>query len=252
MLAVLALAACAGGGEPGARSPEQLVVKVRASYPHDPGAFTQGLVYHAGRLYESTGLTGRSSVRRVDLRTGRVEAQAALAPTLFGEGLARVGDELWQLTWKDGRAFVWDLEDLRPLRQHRYPGEGWGLCADGQRLVMSDGSSRLLFRDPTDFERTGAVSVEQGGEPVGNLNELECVGQVVYANIWQEERIARIDPDTGRVTGSIDASGLLAPEERAGVDVLNGIAYVPERGTFLLTGKLWPRLFEVEFVPRGG
>ena len=252
MAAVVSLAACAGRAEPGARTPEQLVVKVRASFPHDPDAFTQGLVYHRGRLYESTGLNGRSSVRRVDPHSGRVEAQTALEPTFFGEGLARVGDQLWQLTWKDGRAFVWGLEDLQPVGQHRYPGEGWGLCFDGRRLVMSDGTSRLAFRDPTSFGRTGAVTVDHDGRPVRHLNELECVGEAVYANIWQEERIARIDPDTGRVTAWIDASVLLTPEQRAGVDVLNGIAYVPERGTFFLTGKLWPRLFEVEFVPRAG
>ncbi len=248
---MLSFTTCAGRAEPNARAPEQLVVKVRASFPHDPGAFTQGLVYYRGRLYESTGLNGRSSVRRVDPRSGRVEAQTALEPTFFGEGLARVGEQLWQLTWKDGRAFVWGLEDLHPVGQHRYPGEGWGLCFDGRRLVMSDGTSRLAFRDPATFERTGGVTVEHDGQPVRHLNELECVGGAVYANIWQEERIVRIDPDTGRVTAWIDASGLLAPEQRAGVDVLNGIAYVPERGTFLLTGKLWPRLFEVELVRRG-
>ena len=219
------------------------------TYPHDPGAFTQGLVYSGGRLYESTGIEGRSSLRRVVLEDGRVETLVPLPPTLFAEGLARVGDQLVQLTWKNAVALVWDLPGLQRSTTHTYPGEGWGLCYDGRRLVMSDGGDRLVFRDPATFRPIGDVAVVSAGRPVRNLNELECAKGAVYANIWQEDRIARIDARTGDVTAWIDASGLLTAEERAGADVLNGIAHVPERDTFLLTGKFWPRVFEVSFEP---
>ncbi len=232
------------------RPPEQLAVRVLRTYPHDPGSFTQGLVYSAGRLYESTGIEGRSSLRRVILEDGRVETLVPLPPTLFAEGLAQVGDELVQLTWKNAVALVWDLPSLERSRTHTYPGEGWGLCYDGDRLVMSSGDHRLVFRDPATFRPNGEVAVVSAGRPVGNLNELECAKGAVYANIWQEDRIARIDPRTGQVTAWIDAAGLLAPEEDAAADVLNGIAYVPERDSFLLTGKFWPRVFEVSFERR--
>jgi glutamine cyclotransferase len=246
--------ACANKTPPppaaGAAAPEELVPQVVRSFPHDREAFTQGLLFFEGKLYESTGLQGRSSLRRVDPESGHVEARSELAPQLFGEGLARVGGQLFQITWRDGRALVWDLSGLKPLRELSYPGEGWGLCHDGHRLIMSDGSDHLVFRDDASFARVGDVAVARAGEPVKNLNELECVGDVVYANIWRTDNIARIDPRTGAVTGWIDASGLLSRDERVGADVLNGIAFVPERGTFFITGKLWPRLFEVRFVPR--
>jgi glutamine cyclotransferase len=230
--------------------PEALVVQVVRSYPHDRDAFTQGLLYFDGWLYESTGLPGRSTLRRVELETGRVEQQVRLEGSLFGEGLERVGDRLLQLTWQDGRALVWDLRTLRKLREHAYAGEGWGLCFDGKRLVMSDGSDRLTFRDAQSFGRLGEIAVTRLGRPVPQLNELECAQGHVYANVWQRNEIVRVDPASGRVTATIDASGLLTSRERLGTDVLNGIAYLPERGTFLLTGKLWPRLFEVKFVPK--
>ena len=232
------------------KAPEDLVPQVVRSFPHDREAFTQGLLFFEGKLYESTGLAGRSSVRRVDPESGQVEARTELAAPLFGEGLARVGSQLFQITWRDGRAFVWDLGGFKKVRDFSYPGEGWGLCHDGRRLVMSDGSDHLTFRDADSFARTGDVAVTRGGEPVMKLNELECVGELVYANVWMTDSIARIDARTGEVTGWIDAAGLLSRDERAGADVLNGIAYVPERGTFFITGKLWPRLFEVRFVPR--
>jgi glutaminyl-peptide cyclotransferase len=234
------------------RSPavEDLVAKVVRSYPHDRQAFTQGLLYFDGKLYESTGLVGRSSLRRVELESGRPEKIVELEAPLFAEGLARVGGRLVQLTWQNGKALVWSLETWRRERELPYAGEGWGLCHDGRRLVMSDGSDRLTLRDPDSFAVVGHVGVRRAGSPLGSLNELECVGDVVYANVWQDEHLARIDLKTGEVTAWIDASGLLAPDERLGTDVLNGIAYVPETGRFLLTGKLWPRLFEVEFVPR--
>jgi len=253
--AVLALAlgpACASKSAPKSGSPRQvddLRVKVLRTFPHDRQAFTQGLVYHEGRVYESTGLVGKSSLRRVEFETGRVEKVVPIDGPYFGEGLARLGSELVQLTWQNGRAFVWSLDGFARLREHEYQGEGWGLCADGKRLVMSDGSDRLTFRDPGNFSVSGSVTVTRGGSPVRQLNELECAAGLVYANLWGSDTIARIDPASGEVTGWIDAGGLLSPAERNGADVLNGIAYVPERNTFLITGKLWPRLFEVEFVP---
>jgi glutaminyl-peptide cyclotransferase len=249
----LGLGACANRTAPQSAGPprvEDLVARVLKVYPHDSKAFTQGLLYFDGGLFESTGLLGHSSIRKVDPATGAVEAEKGLDPSFFGEGLARVGDELIQLTWKNQRALVWKLSSLEPLREHAYQGEGWGLCYDGKRLIMSDGSDRLTFRDPGTFEDDGSVRVMRAGQPVRLLNELECVDGVVYANIWNSDYIARIDPRSGEVTGWIDASGLLKSSERTNTDVLNGIAYVPERGTFLITGKLWPNMFEVKFEDR--
>jgi len=208
-------------------------------------------VYSGGRLFESTGIEGRSSVREVDLETGRVLRKTDLPPSFFGEGLARVGDHLVQITWQNGRALVYTVDGLAKTREHNYDGEGWGLCHDGARLVMSDGSDRLVFRDPESFGPLGAVRVTRQGAPVRKLNELECVGGDVYANVWETDSIVRVNARTGAVSAGIDASGLLTAEERARADVLNGIAYVPERQTFLVTGKLWPRMFEVRFVARG-
>ncbi len=247
-------AACSSPGAARApakpRGAEALRVRVVRSYPHDRGAFTQGLEFYGGKIYESTGLPGRSSLRRVDVESGAVERRIDLEAPLFAEGLARVGGKLFQLTWQDGRAFVWSLERFEKLREFRYEGEGWGLCFDGKRLVMSDGSDRLTFRDPETFAKTGELRVRRDGQPVAHLNELECVKGTVYANVWQDHHIARIDLATGAVTGWIDASGLLARDELPGTDVLNGITYLPDRGRFLLTGKLWPRTFEVELVPK--
>lgn len=264
-LAGLLLASCAGAPErvvdaapPGvgdhrsaqAGGPDQLRVEVLASLPHDPAAFTQGLVWDEGRLYESTGLHGRSSVRQVDPATGQVRAAVSLDPRFFGEGLALVGNRLIQLTWQEGVAFVYDRDSLEQLDTYAYLGEGWGLCYDGARLVMSDGSGNLTFRDPQSFEVLGSVPVTLRGALLERLNELECVGDSVYANVWQTDQIVRIDPQTGRVIAAIDAAGLLSPLDRAGADVLNGIAFDPRREVFLITGKLWPRIFEVRFVPR--
>jgi glutamine cyclotransferase len=235
----------------GAAAPvEELGVRVIRRYPHAVDAFTQGLLWHAGALYESTGGYGRSSLRKARLQDGAILAERRLEPQLFAEGLARVDERLIQLTWREGLAIVWDLQTLEERERLRYGGEGWGLCFDGSALVMSDGSSILEFRDPKTMEVLREVSVLRGGHPVRRLNELECVGSEVYANIWQRDEILRIDGKTGRVTGSIDASGLLSAREAGPADVLNGIAYKPETKTFLLTGKLWPHVFEVELVPR--
>ena len=229
--------------------PEALRVRVVQRHDHDTQAFTQGLLWHDGVFYESTGLEGRSSVRRVSI-DGTVQAQVDLDDELFAEGLARVGDELFQITWQNEVAFVYDLTTLERKREYSYEGEGWGLCYDGTHLVMSDGSATLVFRDPESFEIQRRVEVTRIGRPVRFLNELECVDGAVYANVWQREQIVRIDPQSGAVTATINAHGLLDRTERRAADVLNGIAWIPDRNRFVLTGKLWPALFEVEFVPR--
>ncbi len=224
-----------------------LRAKVVASYPHDVQAFTQGLLWHAGRVYESTGLHGRSSLRQVDLVQGKVLRRVSLQKSLFAEGLARVGNTLVQLTWQQHKALVWSLDHFKPLREYTYDGEGWGLCFNGRHLVMSDGSDRLFFRDPKDFRQLKVVRVQKAGKPLYRLNELECVGNWVFANIWGSFAIAKINASTGKVIAMIDASGLLTSAQAKGADVLNGIAWIPERRHFLLTGKLWPRMFEVIF-----
>jgi glutaminyl-peptide cyclotransferase len=234
-----------------ATSPAQeMTVQVINSFPHDHAAFTQGLLFADGKLYESTGLVGQSSLRRVDLTSGHVETQIAIDAPIFAEGLALAGDNLFQISWQNGRAFVYRKADFSRVREHSYSGEGWGLAFDpqGQRLVMSDGTAHITFRDPASFAITGGIDVARAGTPVRNLNELEWVDGQIYANVWQTNVIVRIDPASGAVTGWIDAAGLLSSEERVGTDVLNGIAYAPARGTFFITGKLWPRLFEVKFV----
>ncbi|MER7079828.1 glutaminyl-peptide cyclotransferase [Saccharopolyspora kobensis] len=217
--------------------------------PHDRSSFTQGLEIAGGTLYEGTGMKGESLLRATDLATGELRREVELPDDLFGEGITVTGDRIWQLTWQEGVALERDRETLAELRRVEYPGEGWGLCSDGARLVMSDGSDRLTFRDPVTFAPTGSVDVRAAGAPVEELNELECVGGQVWANIWGSEEIVRIDPATGQVTAVVDASGLLSPEQRPGTDVLNGIAAVPGTDEFLLTGKYWPALFRVRFVP---
>ncbi len=236
-------------GQPPA--PDQLRVEVLGSRPHDVDSFTQGLEISDGVLYEGTGLAGQSFVSATDLTTGDQLTRVDLPHPLFGEGIALTRTSLWQLTWQDGIAFERDPETLEEIRSVEYAGEGWGLChqATADRLVMSDGSSTLTFRDPVTFEETGSVEVLRAGEPVRNLNELECVDGEVYANVWLTDTILRIDPDTGVVTAEIDAAGLLTEEEALHADVLNGIAKAPEGDTFLVTGKRWPHLFEVRFVP---
>jgi glutaminyl-peptide cyclotransferase len=221
--------------------------EIVATYPHDRRAFTQGLLLHEGKLYESTGLLGRSSLRRVVPATGAVEKSIDLASDVFAEGLALVGDRFFQLTWQNRVAFTYDL-DFNAVGRFDYTGEGWGLCYDGKRLVMSDGSSKLYFRNATTFEVMSEVEVRNANGPVANLNELECVGSLVYANVWQTPAILRIDPTSGEVLTTIDASGLLTPEEAVGTDVLNGVAFDPKTSHFLITGKLWPKLFEVRFA----
>lgn len=228
---------------------ERLKVKVLGSVPHDTRAYTQGLVWTDGALYESAGQYRESSLRQVDPKTGQVLRSVAVAPNYFAEGLARVGDRLIQLTWQEGVALLYDLATFERRGELPYSGEGWGLCHDGRRLIMSDGSDALIFRDPASFATIGQVNVTFDGVPVSQLNELECVDGAVYANVYTTQAIVRIDPETGWVTAVIDASGLLTPEEMRRSEVLNGIAYKPETKTFLITGKNWPRMFEVVFEP---
>jgi glutamine cyclotransferase len=228
-----------------------LVPDVLATYPHDPEAFTQGLLWEQGRLFESTGLYGASTLREVVPETGEVVRSVELEARYFGEGLALVEDRLIQLTWQEETAFVYDLATFERVGTFSYEGEGWGLCFDGEVLYMSDGSATLTRRDPETFEVVGTVDVTLRGEPVALLNELECAQGSVYANVFTTNVIVRIDPASGQVRGVIDASALLRAEERARLTrdaVLNGIAYNPEADTFYLTGKLWPKLFEVRFV----
>ena len=232
--------------------PKALRAQVIHRYPHDRTAFTQGLLWHDGALYESTGQYGRSLIRRVKPEDGKVLSERALDPKRFGEGLARVGDRLVQLTWQAEEAIVYDIGTLEPQKVLTYTGEGWGLCFDGTSLVMSDGSAVLTFRDPETMNTQRRLTIRKNGRPVDRLNELECVGDRIYANVWQSDEILRIDARSGVVDATIDASELLSGRERVAADVLNGIAYNPQTNTFFVTGKLWPTLFEVEWVKADG
>jgi glutamine cyclotransferase len=223
--------------------------RVKNVYPHDPFAFTQGLVYQDGFLYEGTGLRGRSSLRRVELETGSVIQRQTLLPMFFGEGIAIWHDHIYQLTWTSGVGFVYDRKTMNLQREFRFGIEGWGMTDDGKRLIVSDGSSQLYFWDPETLLETGRLTVRDGGRPVEELNELEYINGEIYANIWQQDRIARISPETGKVLSWIDLTGLLPDEDRRGrEDVLNGIAYDAANGRLFVTGKLWPKLFEIEIV----
>jgi glutaminyl-peptide cyclotransferase len=238
-----------GRGARSAPAVERLQIEVVRRIPHDTAAFTQGLLIDAGRLFESTGLVGESRLREVDLASGRELRRRDVPAPHFGEGLAKVGDELVLLTWKSGKAFRFDAETFEPRGEHDFEGEGWGLTFDGSRLVMSDGSASLQFRDPRTFEPRGRIAVSLEGRPVRHLNELEFVDGLVYANIWQTDRIVAIDPTTGEVRRVIDAKGLLERGERRRADVLNGIAHDAREGAFYVTGKFWPWMFQVRFVP---
>jgi glutamine cyclotransferase len=220
-------------------------------YPHDRNAFTQGLIFRDGFLFESTGLNGRSSLRKVRLETGEVMQQRAIDPAHFAEGLTDFGNRLVQLTWQSNLGFVYDLPTFAVLRTFDYPGEGWGLTRDDARLIMSDGTATLRFLNPDTLRETGRVTVTDGPQPVEFLNELEMVRGELFANVWQTDRIVIVSPGTGRVTGRIDLTGLLPPADRVPpVDVLNGIAWDAERDRLFVTGKLWPRLFEIRLRRR--
>jgi glutamine cyclotransferase len=227
-----------------------MTFEILHTFPHDPQAFTQGLVYNEGYLLESTGLYGESTLRKVNLGTGEVRDQVDLDPAYFGEGLALFEDNLFQLTWRENTGFVYDLEDFSLVNQFRYPTEGWGLTDDGERLIMSDGTSRLYFLDPSSLQITGTIEVTFQGEQIMHLNELEYIRGEIFANIWQTDNIIRIDPNTGDVVGWIDLSGILPQDLRTGeTDVLNGIAYDPEKDRLFITGKRWPKLYEIQLIP---
>ncbi|WP_232821178.1 glutaminyl-peptide cyclotransferase [Oceanimonas marisflavi] len=233
---------------------ERMTVQVLEALPHDINAFTQGLEWHDGRLFESTGLYGQSSLRRLGHDTAAPERMITLSDSLFGEGLARVGKRLVQLTWREGVALVWRLPELQLSRAFSYQGEGWGLCFDGDSLWMSDGSTALQQRSPKDFALQQRLEVHLGGYPQGRLNDLACVGEHIYANVWKEAHILRINKHSGEVDGVIDASPLLplSGRVRHREAVLNGIAHNENTGEFYLTGKWWPRLFRVRFVQAPG
>jgi len=222
--------------------------KVVKTYPHDPNAFTQGLIFLDGFLYEGTGLNGRSGLRKVNLETGKVLQQKPIEEQYFGEGITDWGNELVQITWQNGVGFVYDRATFQRKKQFKYGGEGWGITHDSTRLIMSDGSPVLRFLDPVTQAETGRIVVLDGRRPIANLNELEYVNGEIWANVWQTFRIARISPQTGQVLGWIDFSGIM--KESTDVDVMNGIAYDAKRDRLFVTGKLWPKIFEVKIVPR--
>lgn len=245
---LLALASC--GASAPAEPPVDTYRVVRA-YPHDPTAFTQGLFYLDGKLYESTGLNRQSTVREVRIEDGKVLRSVSIPPQYFGEGVVNWGSEILSLTWQDGLGFRWNRADFRPTGQFRYSGEGWGLTQDGESLILSDGTAELRFLDPKTMAVRRRLSVTFQGQPVQNLNELEWVKGEIYANIWMGRRIARIDPKSGKVKGWIDLSGLVAENATGDPDaVLNGIAYDAARDRLFVTGKNWAKLYEIDIVPK--
>jgi glutaminyl-peptide cyclotransferase len=250
LMAALAAGACGPASQAGA-IPEYSYQVVH-TYHHDPDAFTQGLLFLDGVLYEGTGLEGESSIRKVKLETGEVLQKRDVPEQYFGEGIVNWKDRLLEITWKAQTGFIYDLSSFTPKGQFEYSGEGWGLTQDGQRVIMSDGSAQLRFWNPETLKETGRITVTADGQPVPDLNELEWVKGEIYANVWQTDRIARIDPATGKVTGWIDCRGLLSPQDYIPqrTDVLNGIAYDAKGDRLFVTGKRWPKLFEIRVVKK--
>jgi glutamine cyclotransferase len=243
------VAGCGGGATPGetttAKGPVPTIKpEVLAEMPHDTTAWTQGLEFDGPRLYEGTGVAGASQVRELDPETGAVLRAAAAPNNYYGEGITVVGDRIWELTWQNKVAVEWDKNTMTPLREVPVNGEGWGLCADGDRLVRSDGSDRLFFHDPETFAETGSVAVTRDGDPLTNLNELECVDGQVWANVWTSDTIVRIDPGSGEVNTVVDASELAGNAGRDRQKVLNGIAHI-DGDEYLITGKYWPKMYRV-------
>ena len=225
--------------------------QVIKTYPHDREAFTQGLQYKDGFLYEGTGLQGRSTLRKVKLETGVVLQKLSLPGQYFGEGIAIVGERIIQLTWQSEVGFVWGLKDFKLQRQFTYKGEGWGLTTDGKNLYFSDGTDEIRVLDGNTMAELRRIRVRENGRPVRDLNELEWVEGEIFANVWQTDRIVKVNPLDGRVTGSVDLSGLLSAGERVGTDVMNGIAYDSVGKRLFVTGKLWPKVFEIKLVKKG-
>ncbi|HEY1946627.1 MAG TPA: glutaminyl-peptide cyclotransferase [Bryobacteraceae bacterium] len=226
-------------------------VRVVHVYPHDRTAFTQGLEIHDGLIYEGTGLEGHSDVRVERLETGAILRRIAIAPQYFGEGITVLAGQVFELTWQAHQGFVYSESKLQLQREFRYPGEGWGLTNDGNQIYMSDGTAQIRIWNANTLHEERRITVHDGAKQIDMLNELECVRGEILANVWQTDRIARISPQDGRVLGWIDATGLLMPEERAqNPDVLNGIAYDAKRDRLFVTGKLWPKLFEIKLIPK--
>lgn len=244
----LVLPSCSSGNATKiAGSAPKFNCEVVNTYPHDAQAFTQGLIFRDGKLLESTGKQGRSKLRSVDLDSGEVLKQVDVAPQYFAEGITVLNGKIYQLTWQHHLGFIYDYQTFAQLGQFSYDGEGWGLTSDGHSLILSDGSSRLRFLDPGTFKVTKTIAVTDKGKPVNRLNELEFINGEIYANIWHDERIVTINPDTGAVTGWIDCSGLMSRSgARDGEAVLNGIAVDETSGRLFVTGKLWPKLFEIK------
>jgi glutamine cyclotransferase len=219
-------------------------------FPHDRTAFTEGLVYFKGVFFESTGLNGRSTLRKVDPQSGRTTQQISLSSEYFGEGMTILGNKIYQLTWRTEKGFVYDLNTFELEREFSYTGEGWGLTTDGRSLIMSDGTNEIRFIDPQTFKVIRTIQVFAEGHPLRMLNELEYVRGEIFANVWQTPTIVRIDPSTGRLLGTIDCSGLLSPADYAGnTDVFNGIAYDDAGDRLFVTGKNWPKIFEIQVKP---
>jgi glutamine cyclotransferase len=229
----------------------QYSYRVIKSYPHERSAFTQGLEYRDGFLYEGTGLVGRSALRKIDLATGRVLQSFDVPKPFFGEGITVLNNQIFELTWTTQTGFIYDKSSFRVLKSFNYPGEGWGLANDGKQIYMSDGSPQIRILDPATFKEIRRITVKDGNEPVVDLNELEFVRGEIYANVWQTDRIARISPADGKVLGWIDLSGILPKSEHPEADaVLNGIAYDAASDRLFVTGKLWPKIFEIKLVPK--
>jgi glutamine cyclotransferase len=220
--------------------------EVIKSWPHDRAAFTQGLVFRNGSFIESTGLNGQSTLREVEIESGRVVKQVALAPMYFGEGVAVLGGHAYQVTWQNRKGFVYDVDTFQGQKEFAYEDEGWGLTTDGRALILSDGTARIRFIDPASLAVQRTITVTLEDKPLGALNELEFIKGEIFANVWQTDDVVRIDPATGNVRGVISFAGLLAPQDRrADTDVLNGIAYDEKEDRLFVTGKRWPKVFEV-------
>ena len=247
-VAAVAVGAAAWAQLHGRSAPAVVGFKVVAVYPHDPNAFTQGLAIAGGQLYEGTGLYGQSTIRKVDLTTGRVEKQRPINATYFGEGIAILDGHLYQLTWQNGLGLVYDLATFSQQRTFQYTGEGWGLTQDGKQLILSDGSSKLRFIDPQTFAVVRDIDVRDHGQPVTKLNELEYVDGEIWSNVWYDDRIARISPATGEVLGWVDLAALYPKSARSSEAVLNGIAYDAATKRLFVTGKNWPQLYEIQIV----
>jgi glutaminyl-peptide cyclotransferase len=232
--------------------PKTYTYDVVKAYPHDAHSFTQGLVYEGGSFYESAGQYGESNLRKVDLMTGNVLARTDVGKEYFAEGLAKLGDRLFQLTWKNHKGFIYNASSFEKLGEFQYDGEGWGLTTDGRSLILSDGTNRIRFLNPDTFKVDREISVNVNGTPLTQLNELEYVNGEIFANIWETDKIVRLDPANGKILGWVDLTGLLPAGERTPeTNVLNGIAYDPAADRLFVTGKRWPKLYEIKLRPKG-